>query len=124
MDGSRVALIGLTILVGMCGSGGCYDPHPAEGAPCNNDDECISPQRCVLHMCSARCDGARTPDNAQIACKNWGGLLGEIHDMTGQMCARDLVIADRTTFGLRQSDTATLRGDGWTWNPIAPNPGT
>src|SRR6185295_16432752 len=65
MDGSRVALIGLTILVGMCGSGGCYDPHPAEGAPCNNDDECISPQRCVLHMCSTHGAGFDPPIDAQ-----------------------------------------------------------
>jgi hypothetical protein len=74
-------------------------------------------------LCWARCDGARTPDNAQLVCNSWGGSLSEIHDLSGQMCAHDLAIADRTTFGLRQQDDAIARGDGWSWNPVAPNPG-
>jgi hypothetical protein len=31
---------------------GCYSPSPREGAPCENPEQCPTPQRCVLGSCT------------------------------------------------------------------------
>jgi lectin-like protein len=41
----------------------CYVPVPPEGAPCQTDQECPTPQRCVANACSTH---ARTIDAAVV----------------------------------------------------------
>lgn len=72
-------------------------------------------------QCWARCDAMQIASDAQLACKGWGGALGEINSETDQTCVQshlvDLRVDLRTWLGLQQQDNATAVGTGWTWNP-------
>jgi Lectin C-type domain len=73
----------------------------------------------TMYMCGGncwvRCTARLSRTNANTACINWTGKLGEINDATEQGCISPTV-GEASWIGLTQSSTATTPGTGWLWN--------
>jgi Lectin C-type domain len=71
--------------------------------------------------CWVRCTGSVPRETARTRCADWMGALGQIDDMTEEICVAggagmpNHVVAD-SWIGLIQDNAATAPKLGWTWN--------
>ena len=134
-----------SLLVASCGHfpgpGGTPQdaPAPRDAA---DDEPSDAPRECdtaelactgatTMIVCNAQCwvlcNDMKIPDDAQRACKGWGGALGEINNTDDQACVTTIVVQAhlegdaRAWLGLHQKETAQVVDEDWSWNP---SPGT